>query len=694
MDQAPLQTQGTVRRRALATLGLAGLTAAATGATTGTAHAEPAADASGGVSGVEELRTRPGASNGEQLHLLGYRQESPGIGGGPVYWDADSTQDDNGGTVFAVAGTATGRWKRPHAAHVDLAWFGCDGSGEHDDASRVQAAVDSLPAGGVVEAGPGKFRLEHTIEVTSVPITFVGTGPTDNDDYATQYVVATGDKDGFLLQGVHGGGMRDLVVRGDGLTGGSLVATRAPEGERNYMVSYANCRFKNGYNGMTLRSCNTIRFRNCVWNGFNGSHVILLNGESNTSRADPVEFVQCGIAAGTGNEGVDNVVVDGLGGSLKFLACALLFGRHGLWLKNTTGGSYPKFVYFESGGFENGHGYPVLLDAGAQAQFANVYISSDSELDNVRINKSFTGTATFTGCIIRGCGRNGIDTASTRVTVTGCVIGNNGRTAHPDFARTLAGITRGPDGKVRVTTSDAHGWESDDRVTVSGVTGTTEANGTWRVTVVDATHFDLPVDHAHTYSGGGSAYRHGAGLNIRADASRTTVVGNEIGALADGVNRQDYGIVCDAVDVLAADNDLQGNEKGPYLLTGKADARTRFTGNKGMEQIDGWLVATVNGRVTDGSYDFGNLLYAAGQRIRIVRATHKLASGTCSLRLHTDGDTVDGDPLPVTDTVRHTTLATPMSIDALERPVRVTARVSDAAGATGLEVQFGYQVVG
>jgi hypothetical protein len=687
-----------VRRRAFAALGLAGLTAAGTAAVSGTAHATTPGQArplatTGQVDSVDTLRTTPGTTDGEQVQLLGYRADLPGVGGGTVHWDAGSTENDNGGTIFAVTGTSTGRWKRPHAAHLDLAWFGVDGTGTNDDSARVQAAVDSLPAGGIIEAGPGKILLNRTVNVTSVPIVFAGAGCTDDDDYATHYIVATGSGDGFLLDAVHGGGMRDLVLKGSGLTGGSLVATQAPAGQRNYMVAFTGVRFQDGYNGMTLRSCNTIRFRNCVWNGFNGSYVILLNGVGDDDRADPVEFVQCGIAAGTANTGVDNVVVDGLGGSLKFLATAILFGRHGLWLKNSTGGSYPKFVYFEGGGFENGHGYPVLLDAGAQAQFANTYISCDGELDNVRINPGFTGTALFTGCIIRGSGRNGIDTASTRVTVTGCVIGNNGHTAHPNYARTITAAEAGPGGKVRITTSADHGWETGDRVTVLDVGGTTEADGKWRIDVVSSTQFDLPVDFAHTYTGGGTCYRHGAGVNIRSGATRTTVVGNAIGSLADGTNRQDYAVVCDASDVLVADNDLDGNVTGPYLLTGTTTAQTRFTGNKGAEQIDGWLVATVPGPVTDGVYDFGNLLYLSGQRIRITKVTRRLAGGTCDVRLDADGATAGGSALAVTTTVQDTALTSPLSLDGSTTPVRLQAHVLDSAAAEGLEVQFAYQVL-
>ncbi|MEO3744071.1 ubiquitin-activating E1 FCCH domain-containing protein [Plantactinospora sp. B5E13] len=688
------------RRRALAALGLAGMAVGASTLTPGTAQARPATDHRRraaelpSVTSVADLRGTAGTSHGEQVYLRGYHADRPGLGGGVLYWDATATEADNGGTILAVTGQATGRWRRPVGSRVDLAWFGWTGDGTENDSPRVQAAVDALPTGGTVEAGPGRVRLEQTIRVTRVPVIFQGAGVSDNDEYSTQYIVATGAADGFRLAGVRGGGLRDLQVRGSGLTGGSMVATERDGTDGNYMLSFANVRFKDGYNGLTLRGCNTVRFVNCVWNGFTGQQVILLNGVNNDSRADPVEFVQCGISAGTANHGTDNLVIDGLGGSIKFIATAILFGRHGIWLKNTTGGSYPKFLYFEGGGFENARGVPVLLEAGAQTHFTNTYISADNDDDAVRIGAGFTGSATFSNSVIRGCGRHGLDIGSTRVTVTGCLIGNNGRTAHPSFARTVTAATANGAGRVRLTTSDAHGWETGDRISVQDVAGTTEANGKWRIEVVSPTQFDLPeVTHTHGYTGGGTAFRNAAGINIRSSASRVVVVGNAIGALADGISRQDYGVVCAATDVLVADNDLAGNTAGPYQLVTAPTAQTRFTGNKGVEQVDGWLTARIPGAVTDGSYDFGNLLYLDGQRITVVKVTRRLAEGGCQVRLDADGASAGGAAVAATTAVQTTRLAAPFTVDGVGGARRLQLRVLGTAAAAGLEVQFGYQVV-
>ncbi|GAA3400013.1 right-handed parallel beta-helix repeat-containing protein [Paenibacillus hodogayensis] len=643
---------------------------------------------------VNDLRSTPGLADGAQISLLGYYADAPGQGGGALYWDADSTETDDGGMVFAVAGTAVGRWKRPRDNGISLAWFGCRGTGTDNDSPRIQAAVDAMTAGGVLSIGPGKYRIESTVNVQTVPIVFEGTGSTDNDEMATQLIVATGAADGFLLSGVRGGGFRHLQMRGEGLTGGSFIRTERLGDAGNYMLSFYNARFKNGYNGITLRACNTVRFQNCIWSGFTGEQAILLNGVNNTGRADPVEFVQCAIAAGTGNPNTDNLVIDGLGGSIKFIAVAILFGRHGLWLRNTTGQSGPKFLYFEGGGFENSHGVPVLLEAGAQAQFSNTYISCDGEQDNVRIAAGFIGIVTFTGCVIRGCGRNGIDIASSRVTVTGCLIGNNGRTAHTAFSRVIAGIGGNGAGGVRVTTAGEHGWETDDRITVQNVAGTTEANGKWKITVVSPTEFDLQgVAYVNGYLGGGSAWRNGAGINLRSSASRVVIVGNAIGSLPDGVSRQDYGIVSEAADVLVSDNDLKGNAAGPYLLSGTQTSQTRFTGNKGVDQIDGLLLARIAGPVADGVYDLSNMFYVDGQRIRIVKVTRKLSAGSCSVRLDADGASAGGSAVAAASALQSTTLVSPYTVDGTAGPRRLQVRVLGASSAEGLEVQFAYQVV-
>jgi hypothetical protein len=69
-------------------------------------------------------------------------------------------------------------------------------------------------------------------------------------------------------------------------------------------------------------------------------------------------------------------------------------------------------------------------------------------------------------------------------------------------------------GLIRITTGAAHGRTTGDKVFISGVTGTTEANGGWIVTVIDATTIDLQAStFTNTYVSGGTV-RSGYGWTI------------------------------------------------------------------------------------------------------------------------------------------------------------------------------------
>jgi hypothetical protein len=57
-------------------------------------------------------------------------------------------------------------------------------------------------------------------------------------------------------------------------------------------------------------------------------------------------------------------------------------------------------------------------------------------------------------------------------------------------ARTITGAADNGSGLIRITAT-AHGFATNDTVTISGVVGTIEANGTWAITKIDADTFDL-----------------------------------------------------------------------------------------------------------------------------------------------------------------------------------------------------------
>jgi hypothetical protein len=185
-----------------------------------------------------------------------------------------------------------------------------------------------------------------------------------------------------------------------------------------------------------------------------------------------------------------------------------------------------------------------------------------------------------------------------------------------------------------------------------------------------------------------AVFRNGAGINIRSTASRLVITGNAIGGLPEGTNRQEYGIVNRSTDILAATNELTGNNAGPYLTY----AAARFTGNKGVEQVDGWLTLRLPDAVADGAYDFSDLLYVDGRPILVTRIARSLTAGSCKVRLEANGNPAGSAAIAVSTTAQATKLTTPILIDGTAAPVRPRLRVSEATSASGLMVQFGYQI--
>lgn len=70
----------------------------------------------------------------------------------------------------------------------------------------------------------------------------------------------------------------------------------------------------------------------------------------------------------------------------------------------------------------------------------------------------------------------------------------------------VSGATNNGSGLIRLTVGSTTGLTSGQQLAVTGVKGTTEANGTWTINVIDSTHIDLVAStFTNTYTSGGSA---------------------------------------------------------------------------------------------------------------------------------------------------------------------------------------------
>lgn len=64
------------------------------------------------VQDIETLRQIEGFKGGQQVYVVGYYSDTPGIGGGVFVWNSGSTYPEDNGTVIKVTGVEGGRWNR------------------------------------------------------------------------------------------------------------------------------------------------------------------------------------------------------------------------------------------------------------------------------------------------------------------------------------------------------------------------------------------------------------------------------------------------------------------------------------------------------------------------------------------------------------------------------------------------------
>ncbi len=91
-----------------------------------------------------------GTTDPECYLVLAYHQAGDG-GGGVFYWDAASTDADDGGLILQPTSIPTaGRWKRAYDGPLHIAWWGAAGDGATDDTAALQAAFDGATDGVLV----------------------------------------------------------------------------------------------------------------------------------------------------------------------------------------------------------------------------------------------------------------------------------------------------------------------------------------------------------------------------------------------------------------------------------------------------------------------------------------------------------------------------------------------------------------
>lgn len=134
-------------------------------------------------------------------------------------------------------------------------------------------------------------------------------------------------------------------------------------------------------------------------------------------------------------------------------------------------------------------------------------------------------------------------------------------TQTPDYV--VSNAANNGSGLIRITTA-TNTYSTGNRVVIAGVTGTTEANGSWIITVINSTTFDLVGStYANAYVSGGTAIAAVSGfggVSSGGQISNCSFLTNE-GFAQAGTNALKNGLLVESYDGLVVSN---GTYRGEY----------------------------------------------------------------------------------------------------------------------------------
>lgn len=160
-------------------------------------------------------------------------------------------------------------------------------------------------------------------------------------------------------------------------------------------------------------------------------------------------------------------------------------------------------------------------------------------------------------------------------------------------ALTITGAANNGSGLIRLLVASTATFATGQVKTVSDVVGTTEANGTWTITVVDATHIDLQGStFVSAYSSGGTI---GGGIEEIALGSGLSMTGNVLSSTLSGAFGYISGLILStagASSTFTISAGAASDVAGSGLMT-LAASITKTTAS--------WAVGSGNGALDTGS---------------------------------------------------------------------------------------------
>jgi len=478
-----------------------------------------------------------GLEIGQYITTKGYHSANDG-GGAAYIVVAGGTGTDDGGSYLDMANGNQLQLLKTDSFAVNSSVFGVIEA--PSQSQQINAALTYSETG--VRVPIGGIGVDSTLNITKSAATFSGAGnPMRSDPQGTRFVPDSGFSGDIIS------------ITGDGAN----VSSFRIDGESSTDETAINCDTFYGTTFRDMRIVNVSRaFR--FYNGFGayldniytsnitGAEALLITGDGGggtTDRTDQVVVFNSTISPGISNEETDCVRVEHFSSSISFTESRILGGFRGLYIPGDATSLEGSFFYITGRGFESNAGGAIVAERGNKFQI-RCYAGNTTGNADAALFKfgEPVNEVNITGSEVRGAGRSGVDFAGTSLRIAGSAVVNSGKN-RINGTRTITAIND-VGGLIQIDAPLNAGNQPflvGDFVILEGTDG---LDAEYEVSAVSGTLTTLANSTYAAASIQGTIRELSSAIFLRSTAENVSIVGNDLGRSPDGLNRADYGLIC------------------------------------------------------------------------------------------------------------------------------------------------------
>ena len=312
--------------------------------------------------------------------------------------------------------------------------FGAIGDGVQDDTDAIQRAVDSAQSG-TIFFPKGNYRVSRTIVLKRKhSLTLLGEGAFRGSTLQSERA----DGNVIEFQGCQQSGIRSMNIVGRGeVTAGYGVAFVRDGNSGCFVCHLEDVRMDRLFNGVHIRSSTETRLSKLHLRDLKGPTGVLFEGAGPdaSSYRCVIDDILCDNP--NGNRSTEWIRFDNWAYSLVVDKAALLNGKHGIVMRNTSGDpkGYPVWLFGYDIECDHNAENAVHLEQGEGFFATSSWFGSSLKGNGVYVGREFRGEFNLSGSRLFGNAQHGIliEPGPIDSLISHNVIGDNGTQRRGEF---------------------------------------------------------------------------------------------------------------------------------------------------------------------------------------------------------------------------------------------------------------------